>query len=90
MLPVTSARARGRPLKGHGGPIRGTPTTPTCSSGAVIGMDQTAGIMESPRAAGLEWTELAVGDATAPLQVLMEGASHPPTAAVKAPHANPR
>ena len=66
------------------------PTTPTPSSAAATGMDETAGTAEGPRAVGWEWLEPAAEEATAPLRVRKEWASHLPTALGKAPYAGPR
>ena len=61
------------------------PTLPAATE-----MDRTAGVSEISWAAGWEWPEPATEEATAPLRVRNERASHPPNAIGNAPHANPR
>ena len=76
----TLERAR-RPAEGH----------PDDSNPLVIssGMDETAGIAESPRARFWEGPELAAEEATAPLQIRKQRASQLRTAVGKAPHVDP-
>ena len=64
--------------------------TPNPSSPAAMGMDETASIAESPHSVRWEWPEQAVEEATAPLRVGLEEASHLPTAVGKSPDAYPR
>ena len=45
-LPTYEGRVRGRPPRGHGGPRRDIPTTPTPSSPPATGTDETADIAE--------------------------------------------
>ena len=72
---VLAARARGRPLKGHSGPPRITPTTPPRLSTAAIGMDETAGITRSPQAARWDDPEPVAERATVPLRARWRGSS---------------
>ena len=81
-LPLaTAARAGGIPPRGHGGPWRDTPTTPTPSSSAAMEMAETADITE-------EWLEPGEEEAVAPLRDRNERDSHPPTAVRRAPPAD--
>ena len=64
--------------------------TPTPSSPAATGMDETAGIATSPRAARSECPELVAEEATTPLLVRVESVPDLPTAVGKAPSADPR
>ena len=79
--PATAAKARGRPPRGHGGPWRDTPGTPTPSSSAAMEMAETADITE-------EWLEPGEEEAVAPLRDRKERDSHPPTAVRRAPPAD--
>ena len=90
-MPLVSAtRARGRPPKGHRGPWRSTPTTPSALPLAAMGMDETPSIGESLRAAGWDSPEPAVEEATARFEVWMNRVSQFPTAADRAPRVDPR
>ena len=54
--------------------------TPTPSSPAAMGMDETASIAPSPRAAGWECLELVAEEATTPLRARVERVPDLPTA----------
>ena len=63
--------------------------TPTPSSPAAIGMDDTAGIAKSQRAARREYPKPVAEEATMPLQVRLQRVLHPPIAAGRAPPPDP-
>ena len=67
--PVPAARARRRPREDHGGLPKGTPMTLPPSLPATMGMDQTAGIATSPRAARWQRTQPVDEEAQTPLGV---------------------
>ena len=63
--------------------------TPTLSLPASMGMDETGGIVTSPRAARWERPELVENEAMTPLLVRVERAPHLPAVVGKAPPADP-
>ena len=87
---ITAAKAGGRFQKGQEGPPRGTSTTPTPSSYAAVGTNETAAIAERARVVAWERPQPAAEEATTPLCGLKEMAFHFPTAAGKAPRVHTR
>ena len=63
--------------------------TPTPSSPAAMGMDGTAVMATSPRAARRECPEPVADEATTPLRVRVERVPHLPSTVGKAPLADP-
>ena len=83
--PLCCKGTRGRTQKDHGGLPRGTPTTPTPSSPAGIGMDETAGIAKSPGAATWECPDQVAEEATTAPRVRLERVLHLLTKVGKVP-----
>ena len=76
-------KGRGNTPIGEGVPARGTPTTPIPSLPAAMGIDENAGIAESPQATEWEWPAPAVERAMAPHRFRMQRVCNLPTAAEK-------
>ena len=87
--PVPAARAKGRTPRDHRGLPKCIPITPTPSLPAVMGMDETAGIATSTRAARWERPESVAEEARTPLRAPLGKVHHLPTAVWRALPADP-
>ena len=87
--PVPAARAKGRTRRDHRGLPKGIPITPTPSLPAVMGMDETAGIATSTRAARWERPESVAEEARTPLRAPLGKVHKLPTAVWRALPADP-